>query len=151
MAEVDGEDDSGEEKQSPAHTGDGDDVYFKVEAVKLQAQLNEASSRTSFDSEASHALRLQAANGFRGNSGWIQVGYNNEVRFNCYCTPPTDVFPRGVYLSWFRNSEYNSHQEGRKKRKWVCQRKCSFLQRMGLVAPLPPTKTHSLQPSYCEI
>jgi hypothetical protein len=82
MAEVDGEDDSGEEKQSAAHTGDGDDVYFKVEAVKLQAQLSEASSGTSFDSKASHALRLKAANGFRGNSGWIQVGYNNEVRFN---------------------------------------------------------------------
>jgi hypothetical protein len=96
MAEVDGEDDSGEEKQSPAQTGDGDDVYFKVEAVKLQAQLNEGHHLTR---KASHALRLQAANGFRGNSGWIQVGYNNEVRFNCYCTPPTDAFPRGVYLS----------------------------------------------------
>jgi hypothetical protein len=34
MAEVDGEDDSGEEKQSPTHTGDGDDKYFEVEAIK---------------------------------------------------------------------------------------------------------------------
>jgi hypothetical protein len=34
MAEVDGEDDLGEAKQSPAHTRDGDDEYFEVEAIK---------------------------------------------------------------------------------------------------------------------
>ena len=34
MAEVDGEDDLGEAKESPAHTRDGDDEYFEVEAIK---------------------------------------------------------------------------------------------------------------------
>jgi hypothetical protein len=66
MAEVDGEDDSGEEKQSPAQTGDGDDVYFKVEAVKLQAQLNEASSGTSFDSESEPCVETAGSEWFPG-------------------------------------------------------------------------------------
>jgi hypothetical protein len=34
MAEVDGEGDPGEAKQSPAPTGDGYDEYFEVEAIK---------------------------------------------------------------------------------------------------------------------
>jgi hypothetical protein len=34
MAEVDGEDDPREKKQSLTHTRDGDDEYFEVEAIK---------------------------------------------------------------------------------------------------------------------
>ena len=34
MAEVDAEGDPGEAKQSPTHTGDSDDEYFEVEAIK---------------------------------------------------------------------------------------------------------------------